>query len=114
MPRLSLEQTTYFLRPRAPLGHWCYVYSVDDFASHSQSLGVRTSPLRQFGTEVRRLRTERGLSQEALGYEAGLHRTFVGAVERGEVNISLVNILRLAHALRVAPAVLLRGLKAQR
>jgi len=60
---------------------------------------------------VRKARLRRGLSQERLGFEAGVHRTFVGAVERGEVNISLINILRLAKALRVAPGRLLDGLR---
>jgi transcriptional regulator with XRE-family HTH domain len=52
-----------------------------------------------------------GLSQEKLGFEAGVHRTFVGAVERGEVNVSLINILRLASALGCDPSGLMRGLR---
>jgi len=56
---------------------------------------------------VRRLRVELGMSQEQLAAEAGLHRTYVGAVERAERNLSLDNIERLALALRVQPPVLL-------
>jgi len=57
---------------------------------------------------LRRYRSALGLSQEALGHEAELHRTFIGAVERSERNISLDNIAKLAAALRVAPYELLR------
>ena len=57
-----------------------------------------------FGQRVRQLRTERGLSQEELAHLAGLHRNYVGGVERGERNVALVNIGRIAQALRVKPA----------
>jgi len=57
--------------------------------------------LREFGSRVREQRRRRGLSQEGLAEQAGLHRTYIGSVERGERNISLVNILVLAEALDV-------------
>ncbi len=62
---------------------------------------------RQFGRRVRALRTERGLSQEALADLAGIHRTYVGSVERGERNMALDNIHALADALGVAAGELL-------
>ena len=62
----------------------------------------------RFGARVRTARQAAGLSQEALADESGLHRTYVGGVERGERNIGLLNLIRLARALRVEPADLLR------
>ena len=55
----------------------------------------------RFGRRVREIRLGKGLSQEALAHEAGLDRTYVGGVERGERNISLINIHKLANALGV-------------
>lgn len=71
----------------------------------------RTSPTHLFGRRVRARRLEIGLSQEVLAEAAGLHRTYVGSVERGERNIALVNIVRLAGALGVDPAELVAGLE---
>ncbi|ABD10273.1 hypothetical protein ThrDRAFT_01697 [Frankia casuarinae] len=65
-----------------------------------------------FGERVRAQRHELGLSQEQLADECGLHWTFVGQVERGRRNISLHNILKLADALKIDPAELVRGLQA--
>jgi transcriptional regulator with XRE-family HTH domain len=70
-----------------------------------------------FGERVRKhrlaLRDEAGkpVSQERLAERSGLHRTYVGHVERGEVNVALMNIVRLAAALRVDPGELVEGLK---
>ncbi len=60
-----------------------------------------------FGKRLRELRLARGLSQEKLAELADLHRNYVGGVERGERNIALLNIVALAHALKVKPAKLL-------
>ena len=74
---------------------------------------------RQFGETVRgcreRVLDERGrkMSQERLGEVAGLHRTYIGHVERGEVNVALYNIVRIAGAIGVDPAVLVTGLVAR-
>jgi len=55
----------------------------------------------RFGMKLRKVRTAKGISQENLAAAAGLHRTYVSSVERGERNISLVNIEKLASALAV-------------
>ena len=61
----------------------------------------------RFARNLREARQAKGLSQEALADAADLHRTYVGSVERGERNISIDNIERLAHALGVTAASLL-------
>lgn len=69
------------------------------------------SPTTMLGRRVRHRRLYLGISQEALAEAAGLHRTYVGSVERGERNIALINILRLADALDLDAAELVIGLK---
>ena len=56
---------------------------------------------KRFGERVRQLRKEKGLSQEALALACDLDRSYIGGVERGERNISLVNIHKIASALSV-------------
>jgi transcriptional regulator with XRE-family HTH domain len=62
---------------------------------------------RTVGENLRRLRTERGLSQEAFADQLGFHRTYVGGVERGERNLTLRTVERLADILGVEPLELL-------
>jgi transcriptional regulator with XRE-family HTH domain len=71
----------------------------------------RQDPLVEFGLRVRRLRELAGLSQERFADKVGLHRTYVGSVERGERNVALRNIVRLAEALDADPARLVEGLR---
>jgi len=63
--------------------------------------------LRRFGDAVRLGRKQRGVSQEDFAEICNLHRTYIGQVERGEKNISFINILRLANALKTTPSALL-------
>jgi len=61
-----------------------------------------------FAGNVRRLRTERGMSQEELGEAAGVHRTYIGMLERGEKNVTIYNIERIARALGIEAHCLLK------
>lgn len=65
---------------------------------------------RSFGTRVRTIRSSASLSQEELALRCGLDRSYVGQVERGERNISLENIYRIAEGLCVPPGTLLGAL----
>jgi transcriptional regulator with XRE-family HTH domain len=60
--------------------------------------------LRALGQRIRELRTEQGYSQEGFADKCGVHRTFMGTVERGESNLSFQNILKVATALGVTLA----------
>jgi transcriptional regulator with XRE-family HTH domain len=57
-------------------------------------------PLKRFGERVRQFRVAAGLSQEQLADRCGLHRTYIGGVERGERNVGLLNVYAIAAALR--------------
>lgn len=61
---------------------------------------------------VRFIRNNLGLSQERLAYESGLHRTYIGSIERGERNVSVDNIEKIARALKVQASDLLKGRRA--
>jgi transcriptional regulator with XRE-family HTH domain len=65
------------------------------------------SPQATIGHNVRRLRASGGLSQESLASLAGIHRTYLSSVERGERNLSINNVYRIAAALGVDPRELL-------
>ncbi|MEP0789294.1 helix-turn-helix domain-containing protein [Funiculus sociatus GB2-A5] len=67
--------------------------------------------LEKFGEQVRQLRKALGLSQEDLAELTDLHRTYIGGIERGERNVALINIVRLAKALNVSPSELLKGIE---
>ena len=59
------------------------------------------------------MREERGLSQEGFALEAGVHRTYVGGIERGERNPSFTSLLRLAAALDVPPSAIIKAAEAR-
>jgi transcriptional regulator with XRE-family HTH domain len=66
---------------------------------------------RQFADNLRRERERRGLSQEALGYACGVHRTEISLLERAGRDPRLSTLVRLSQGLGVTPARLLRGLE---
>jgi transcriptional regulator with XRE-family HTH domain len=61
------------------------------------------------GMAIRAARTELGLSQEALAVDAELDRSYVGGIERGEHNLTLINLQKIANALGSKPSVLLKA-----
>jgi ribosome-binding protein aMBF1 (putative translation factor) len=77
-----------------------------------EALG-RDRALEALGRAVRRRRKDLGLSQEALSARAGLHENYVGGVERGERNTSIVNVLKLTGALELRPSELMSRLEAE-
>lgn len=56
-----------------------------------------------FGAKVQHYRNKLGLSQEKFAEKANVHRTYIGTVERGETNLTLLNIYKLAKALEISP-----------
>lgn len=70
-------------------------------------MAASTDPRVLFGERLRKLRQQRGLTQEGLAERSHLHRNYIGGVERGERTVSLINIVELARALAVKPKDLL-------
>ena len=64
---------------------------------------MSSAVLKRFGDKVRAERERQGISQERLGELAKVHRTYIGMIERGEKNITLLNICKIAGALRLKP-----------
>lgn len=67
--------------------------------------------LQKFGQQVRQLRKTKEISQEKLAELTGLHRTYIGGIERGERNVALINIIRIARILEVPPSQLLEQIE---
>lgn len=66
--------------------------------------------LLQFGKNVQEYRRRQQISQEQLAESAGVHRTYIGMIERAEKNITLLNIAKIANALKISPSALLENL----
>ena len=65
---------------------------------------------RTLGQTVRKYRMKLGISQEKLAELTGLHRTYISDIERGSRNVAIINIVRIAQALKVKPKDLVGGL----
>lgn len=68
--------------------------------------------LARFGKAIQAIRAKQKISQEKLAELSDLDRTYISSVERGQRNISILNIIKIADALCVAPDILLKGLGA--
>lgn len=71
---------------------------------------MKSITLKKFGKNIRAIRERNNLSQEALADLTGLHRTYIGSMERGERNISVINIVKIAKALKCTPKDIFKGL----
>lgn len=78
-------------------------------STNTPSTREKDPELVAFGQYLRVLRLERSLTQEALADAAGLHWTYIGQIERGERNLTLKNVLRLARGLDIRPGELVDG-----
>lgn len=72
---------------------------------------AQTELLKALGGRIRELRLKRGYSQEAFADHCGVHRTFMGTVERGESNLSFTNLAKVASALDITLSGLLSGVE---
>lgn len=64
-----------------------------------------------FGEELQKIRKEKGLSQEQLGFESGYHRTYISQLERGVKSPSLKTIFRISKALTIQPSKLMQRIE---
>lgn len=71
---------------------------------------VKKKYLALFGEAIRNFRIDANLSQEVLAEKAGIDRSYLGGIERGEHNLALINIIKIATALNLAPNELLKSL----
>lgn len=69
-----------------------------------------TTHLKILGNEITRIRKLKGLSQESLASLSDLHRTYIGMIERGEKNITVLNLLKVCSALQIQPSNILECL----
>jgi transcriptional regulator with XRE-family HTH domain len=78
--------------------------------THSPTLLIMSELQKQLGARIRRLRISKGYTQESFADKCGLHRNFMGSVERGEQNLTLKSLQIIAHGLGTTMSKLLSGL----
>lgn len=78
----------------------CCLLNLNKLALNTEVSIMKSEILIQFGNRVKELRKAQNMSQEDLADAAGLHRTYIGMIERAEKNITLVNIEKIAKALK--------------
>ena len=66
---------------------------------------------RALGERIRELRKKAGYSQEGFADAAGMHRTYMGTLERGEANVSLANLHKISKALRITISEMMKGVE---
>jgi transcriptional regulator with XRE-family HTH domain len=71
----------------------------------------QNSELKKLGVKVRSLRMAKGLSQEEFAELCGLHRNYIGGIERGERNVAFLNLLKIATALKISLSELFKGIE---
>ncbi len=79
----------------------CCLLNLNKLALNTKVSIMKSEILIQFGNRVKELRKEQNMSQEDLADAAGLHRTYIGMIVRAEKNITLVNIEKIAKALKI-------------
>lgn len=96
-------------RPRAYSSR-CYFRYVDAPGQQLNNARMANRLAKTIGQRIRALREEQGLSQEQLAAKSGVHRTYVGMVERAEKNISVTSLAKFSKALGSTMSSLLEGL----
>jgi transcriptional regulator with XRE-family HTH domain len=76
--------------------------------SQSSTFDMNSDIKQKLGARIKDLRIKQGFSQEELAGKCRLHRTYISDIERGERNVSIENVERIAHALEIDPSELLK------
>jgi len=92
---------------------WLWTRTIGTYLIVRMPIDPVSQAAEQLGERIRDHRNEQGLSQEKLAQRCNVHWTFLGQIERGQRNLRLNNLLKIADGLKVDPGELVRGLKPQ-